>query len=159
MKIILAFIFIALSLTSHADSLQGKVVRVIDGDTISVEVGDNEIYKIRLSGIDAPEKTQAFGIESRQALANEIQGQIVSVEYNKRDKYQRIVGKVTLDGNDINLHQIQRGLAWHYKQYEREQEVEDRSIYANAEYLAQLYKLGLWADPNPIPPWQFRKLY
>lgn len=84
-------------------------------------------------------------------------GKVVAIDFNKRDKYTRIIGKVILDGNDINLEQIKRGLAWHYKQYEKEQELADRSIYANEEYLARRDSKGLWADQNPVPPWEFRK--
>ena len=72
--------------------------------------------------------------------------------YNKHDKYGHIVGKVTFKGADVNLEQIKRGLAWHYKKYEREQDVEDRSIYAQAEYLAQRDKQGLWVEGNSVAP-------
>ena len=81
----------------------------------------------------------------------------MSVSYNKRDRYKRIIGKVILDGQDINLEQIRRGLAWHYKSYQREQEVEDMALYAQGEHLAQKGRLGLWKDVNPIAPWDFRK--
>jgi endonuclease YncB( thermonuclease family) len=157
MKIILALILALATLTSFADQLQGKVVTVTDGDTVGVLTNDNELHKIRLSGIDAPEKKQAFGNKSKQALDDEIGGKVVTVEYNKLDKYQRIVGKIMFNGKDVNLHQIQRGLAWHYKKYQNEQDVADRSIYADAEYLAQRDKLGVWADTSSMPPWDFRK--
>ncbi len=158
MKIILALILAVVSCTSFADQLVGKVIKVTDGDTVNVLTSDNQTHKIRLSGIDAPEKSQAFGNRSKQALADDIDGKIVTVEFNKRDKYQRIVGKIMFNGKDVNLNQIKRGLAWHYKKYEGEQDVEDRSIYANAEYLAQRDRVGLWFDANPIPPWDYRKL-
>ncbi|MDO9233920.1 MAG: thermonuclease family protein [Methylotenera sp.] len=157
MKTILALILAFTTLTSLADQLQGKVIKVTDGDTVNVLTNDNELHKIRLSGIDSPEKKQAFGNKSKQALDDEIGGKVVTVEFNKRDRYQRIIGKIMFNGKDVNLHQIQRGLAWHYKKYQNEQEVEDRSIYADAEYLAQRDKLGLWADTNSMPPWDFRK--
>ena len=157
MKIIIALILAAASCTSFADQLVGKVIKVTDGDTVNVLTSDNETHKIRLSGIDAPEKKQAFGNRSKQALADLIDGKTVNVEYNKLDRYQRVVGKITFNGQDVNLRQIKLGLAWHYKKYEKEQDVEDRSIYANAEYLAQRDKLGLWYDPNPSAPWDFRK--
>ncbi|MDD2933784.1 MAG: thermonuclease family protein [Methylotenera sp.] len=157
MKIILALILVFTTLNSFADQLEGKVIKVTDGDTVNVLTSDNQTHRIRLSGIDAPEKKQAFGNKSKQALADDIDGKTVTVEYNKLDKYQRIVGKIMLDGKDINLHQIQRGLAWHYKKYQNEQEVADRSIYADAEYIAQRDKLGLWADTSSMPPWDFRK--
>ncbi len=81
----------------------------------------------------------------------------MNVEYNKLDRYQRVVGKITFNGQDVNLRQIKLGLAWHYKKYEKEQDVEDRSIYADAEYLAQRDRAGLWTDSNPVAPWDFRK--
>ena len=157
MKIIIALILAAASCTSFADQIQGKVIKVTDGDTVNVLTSDHETHKIRLSGIDAPEKKQAFGNRSKQALAQLIDGKIITVDYNKLDKYQREVGKVTFNGKDVNLRQIKLGLAWHYKKYEKEQDVEDRSVYANAEYLAQRDKLGLWFDTNPIAPWDYRK--
>lgn len=150
-------VFTLISFKTFADQLQGKVIKVTDGDTVNVLTGDNQTHKVRLSGIDAPENSQAFGNKSKLALADVIAGKTVTVEFNKRDKYQRIVGKVMFSGKDVNLSQIKRGLAWHYKKYENEQDVEDRSIYANAEYQAQRDKIGLWFDANPIPPWDFRK--
>ena len=156
MKIIIALILALASSTSFADQLIGRVIKVTDGDTVNVLTSDNATHKIRLSGIDAPEKKQAFGNKSKQALAELIDGKIVSVEYNKLDKYQRAVGKITFNGQDINLRQVKLGLAWHYKKYEKEQDVEDRSIYANAEYLAQRDRVGLWTDTNPLAPWDYR---
>ena len=157
MKLTIVFTLALLSATCYADQLEGKVIKVTDGDTVNVLTSDNETHKIRLSGIDAPEKKQAFGNRSKQALAELIDGKTVNVEYNKLDKYQRVVGKITFNGQDVNLRQIKLGLAWHYKKYEKEQDVEDRSIYANAEYLAQRDKLGLWYDASPIAPWDYRK--
>ena len=140
-----------------ADLMAGEVVAVADGDTITV-LSEGVQHKIRLSGIDAPEKNQPFGNQSKQSLADMVFRKNVTVDYNKRDKYNRIVGKLLLEGNDINLEQVKRGLAWHYKQYEKEQELADRSIYANEEYIARRDRRGLWFDNNPIPPWQFRKM-
>lgn len=152
------FLILALvSVASNADQLVGKVIKITDGDTVKVLTSDNETHKIRLSGIDAPEKKQAFGNRSKQALAEFIDGKTVTVDFNKLDKYQRAVGKITFNGQDVNLRQIKLGLAWLYKKYEKEQDVEDRSKYANAEYIAQVEKAGLWVDANPIPPWDFRK--
>ena len=115
MKTILASILAFNTLTCLADQLQGKVIKVTDGDTVNVLTSYNQTHKIRLSGIDAPEKSQAFGNKSKIALADEIYGKTVTVEFNKHDKYQRIVGKVIFNGKDVNLNQIKRGLAWHYK--------------------------------------------
>ena len=154
-KVILLLALLVPSL-GLADTIIGKVIFVADGDTITV-ISEGIKYKIRLSGIDAPEKKQTYGVHSKQSLVDMVSKQTVSVSYNKRDRYKRIIGKVILDGQDINLEQIRRGLAWHYKSYQREQEVEDMALYAQGEYLAQKGRLGLWKDVNPIAPWDFRK--
>lgn len=156
MKLILAAL-LCLSLSCNADELIGKVIKVADGDTVTILTADNQQEKIRLSGIDAPEKKQPFGNKSKQHLSEMIAGKTVSVDWNKRDRYKRIVGKIMLDGHDVNLQQVKRGLAWHYKAYEREQDVEDRSIYANAEHEAQRDKVGLWVERTAMAPWEFRK--
>jgi endonuclease YncB( thermonuclease family) len=127
-----------------------------DGDTIAVLDDTNTQHKIRLSGIDAPEKRQAFGNVSKQRLAEQVAGRPVAVEWAKVDRYGRKVGKVLLDGLDCNLAQIRRGLAWHYKQYQREQSPTDQQNYAEAEIEARAAKQGLWRDDDPMPPWGFR---
>lgn len=154
------FIFVSLlclSLTAQADYLSGKVVRVADGDSITILDANSEQHRVRLSGIDAPERGQAFSRESKGTLSAAVSGKTVTVDWNKRDRYGRIIGKVILDGRDINLEQIKMGMAWHYKEYEREQDVEDRSLYAQMEYLAKRDKVGLWADNSSVAPWDFRK--
>jgi|TARA_B110000908_G_scaffold112241_1_gene131624 endonuclease YncB( thermonuclease family) len=95
---------------SLADTIIGEVIFVADGDTITV-ISEGIKYKIRLSGINAPEKKQTYGVHSKQSLVDMVSKQTVSVSYNKRDRYKRIIGKVILDGQDINLEQIRRGLA------------------------------------------------
>jgi endonuclease YncB( thermonuclease family) len=158
MKILITLITILFfSCSINAKELIGQVIKVVDGDTITILDANKEQLKIRLSGIDAPEKNQAFGNVSRQSLSEMIAGKQVKVDYNKRGRYGRIIGKVLLNNEDVNLMQVKRGLAWHYRQYEREQEVDDRALYAQEEYLAQKARLGLWVDKKPIPPWDFRR--
>ncbi len=140
----------------HGETLQGKVVGVNDGDTITVLNGSKAQHKIRLAGIDAPEKSQAFGERSMQHLSDLVFGKTVTVDWNKTDKYGRTVGKVIVNGQDANLSQILAGLAWHYKQYEKEQSAPDRTSYAQAEIDARTRQIGLWHDTAPIPPWYFR---
>lgn len=108
-------------------------------------------------GIGAPERKQALGTVSRQYLGDLAFGRTVSVEWFKRDRYQRILGKVLVDGRDMNLEQIGAGLAWHYGQYERDRQSADRTLYAQAEEFARQRNIGLWRDPAPIPPWDFRR--
>jgi endonuclease YncB( thermonuclease family) len=133
------------------------VVGVADGDTVTVLDASRQQYKIRLMGIDAPEKKQAFGNKSKQALSDLVFNKQVSVEFNKTDKYGRTIGKILVDGLDANLEQVKKGMAWHYKQYQKEQSSVDRTAYAKAEELAKAEKLGLWFDPSPTPPWDFRR--
>lgn len=141
-----------------ADTLQGKVVAISDGDTVTVLDSSNTQRKIRLMGIDAPEKKQAFGNRSKESLSNLLFGKHVAVEYFKQDRYGRIVGKIMVDGTDANLEQVRAGLAWHYKQYEKEQTIDDRVAYAHAEEQAKAARKGLWLDLDPIPPWDWRRL-
>lgn len=135
---------------------EGRVVGVQDGDTITVLDSSNENHRIRLQGIDAPEKGQAFGSKSGQTLSQAVFDRVVTVEWSKHDRYGRIVGKVLLDGHDICVEQVSAGMAWHYKYYQDEQTLEDRKLYAEVEDSARSAKLGLWIDPDPIPPWDFR---
>ena len=153
---------IALSLalcinTAWADILTGRVVGVTDGDTITVLDGSNTQHKIRLGGIDAPEKKQAFGNVSKKSLSDLVYDKRVDVDWYKHDRYGRIVGKVMVDGVDANLEQIKRGMAWYYKKYKGELVLEDRLSYLHAEKNAEAKKLGLWFDDKPIPPWEYRK--
>ena len=141
----------------NASTLQGKVVHIADGDTITVLDANNTQHKIRLQGIDAPEKAQAFGQRSKQSLHQLVHSKQVSVEFQKKDKYGRTVGKVVFNCLDVCLEQIKLGMAWHYKQYESEQTKEDREIYAQAEISARANAIGLWKDKQPIPPWEFRR--
>jgi endonuclease YncB( thermonuclease family) len=145
------------ALSASAEELSGKVVSVADGDTITVLSPSNKQHKVRLAGIDAPEKAQLYGQKSRESLASMVAGRQVIVEWHKRDQYGRLVGKVIANSHDVGLVQIERGMAWHYKTYEREQRLEDAQIYADAEIEAKVVRRGLWADLKPVPPWEWRR--
>jgi len=136
--------------------LVGLAVRVIDGDTIDVVDEQHATSRVRLQGIDAPEKRQAFGDVSRQNLVSLVAGKTVQVEWRKHDKYGRIIGKVFLDNRDVCLDQVKAGLAWHYKEYASEQSEIDQRVYAEAEQTARSQRLGLWHDPSQIQPSEFR---
>jgi endonuclease YncB( thermonuclease family) len=142
--------------TASANVIQGRVVDVSDGDTVTVVDANSTQYKIRLTGIDAPEKAQAYGQKAKESLSDLVFGKLVEVEWSKQDRYGRIVGKIKLNGVDINLEQIKRGMAWHYKQYQKEQSPEDRVAYAQSESHARDQGVGLWQDPTPIEPSVFR---
>ena len=156
MKKLICILLLLLSLLSFAEELTGKVIKVSDGDTITVLDSNNQKYKIRLQGIDAPETQQAFGETSRQSLASLVYDKEVIILWDKRDKYARILGKVIVDGRDANYEQLKKGLAWYYKQYENDLSDEDKERYAEAEVWARNYTEGLWTDSKSIPPWEFR---
>lgn len=154
---ILLIALILLSSAIQAATLEGRVVGVADGDTITILDAANSQYKIRLAGIDAPEKKQPFGNVSKKSLSDLVFGKQVTIDYSKQDRYGRVVGKVRVDGSNVNLEQIRRGMAWHYKKYKTELVLDDRLAYLHAQEDARKAGLGLWIDQSPIPPWDFRK--
>lgn len=140
----------------QAEWLTGRVVAVADGDTVTLVDNAQIRHKIRLAGIDAPESRQPYGQLARQFLSQMVEGQWVRVQYDKSDRYGRVVGKIEREGRDINLQLLRLGLAWHFKKYQNEQSGEDRAAYAQAEQQAQLDRVGLWRDPRPQAPWDYR---
>ena len=155
-----------LAATPAAADVTGKVVAVTDGDTIKVLDANNTQYKVRLTGIDAPERGQPYGTKSRDTLASMVAGKEVTVESTKNDRYGRILGKVWVQPADCptcgktldeNHAQLLYGMAWWYRYYAKEQPPEDRGRYESAEDEARKRKLGLWADPNPTNPYDWRK--
>jgi len=158
MTVQLAAIALALCQVFHAqaETLSGVVIGVADGDTLTVLDADKVQHKIRLAGIDAPEKMQAFGNRSKESLSDLVFEKTVNVETNKRDRYRREIGKVLVNGRDVNLVQVERGMAWFYRKYQREQSPNDRKLYEAAEDAAKDGKKGLWRDTDPVPPWEFR---
>lgn len=140
-----------------AAELHVRVVGVSDGDTINVIDDSRNQYKVRLAGIDAPEKRQPFGGRSKQALSSLVFDRQVLIDLGKTDRYGRIVSKVAINDIDVNLEQVTSGMAWHYKKYQKEQTPEDRIAYARAEEAARAAGRGLWQDRYAIPPWDFRK--
>lgn len=154
---ILALVILCIySTISFAETLSGHVVGVTDGDTVTLLDAAKHQYKIRLSGIDAPEKAQPYGQASKKALSDLIYDKDVIVEYSKYDRYGRVIGKILLHSADVNLEQIKKGLAWHYKKYQNEQSASDQKLYADEEIKAQAAQVGLWQEPNAIPPWDWR---
>lgn len=152
---------------AQADALTGKVAEVIDGDTIAVLDHDEQLHVIRIAGIDAPEKNQPFGQGSKENLSRLLIDREVVVQWSKKDRHQRIVGKVMVADPgcrcpdcattlDAGLGQIKAGFAWWYRKYAREQSAEDAWAYASAEQEAQFQRIGLWCDTDPIPPWDWR---
>ena len=146
-----------LSLSSQADTYTARVVGVHDGDTVTVLDGTRVQHKVRLSGVDAPELRQPFEQRSRQHLADQVFSREVDLACGKLDwRKKREVCVVLLEGQDINLLQVEAGLAWWYRAYSREQTPSQRKDYAVAEAASREAQLGLWADGNPVPPWEWR---
>ncbi|MEH8295843.1 thermonuclease family protein [Klebsiella pneumoniae] len=145
------------SCSSFANNLVGKVTRVIDGDTIEVKTLPEKILvyeipiRVRLINIDAPEKKQPFGRWSTNQLKALLAGQSVTVSYTQTDRYGRVLGRVvTANGTEANRQQVLKGAAWVYDRYNA-----DNSLPA-LQREAQTQKRGLWADSNPVPPWEWR---
>jgi endonuclease YncB( thermonuclease family)/methylphosphotriester-DNA--protein-cysteine methyltransferase len=136
--------------------IEGKVINVHDGDTVTVLDRDGKKFNIRLHGIDAPELKQAYGATSQQNLSRMVLGKQVTIYWSKIDKYRRTVGTIMLDGKDVNIEQVKAGLAWHFKKYQDEQTPEERITYAAAEEAARAAVLGLWKD-KPLAPSDFRQ--
>jgi micrococcal nuclease len=142
---------VTLSSLAIAGEFSGRVVGVMDGDTITVLVG-REQRRVRLAGVDAPEKGQAFGQRSKQALSQMVFGREVTVVSTGRDRYERTLGIVRLmDGSSVNERLVENGWAWHYTRYSNSRRLSELESRARAA------RRGLWADPRPVAPWDFRK--
>jgi len=138
------------------EPLIGRAEKIVDGDTFDILV-DSELLRVRLAGIDCPERRQAFGNRAKERLSDLVFGKDVTVKWEKKDRDDRVLGKVLLNGSDVNLRLIQDGFAWFFRRYAHELPEQDRKEYDQAEQKARNAKIGLWADKNPTPPWLFRK--
>ena len=138
--------------TSHALAFDGRVVAVADGDTLTVLRDDRQQIKVRLSFIDAPEKAQPYGNKSKQSLSDLCFGKAARLEVQGEDRYGRTLAVVYCDGIDANREQVLRGMAWVYQHYTPK----DSPLYA-VEAEARSARRGLWADNEPMPPWEWRR--
>jgi endonuclease YncB( thermonuclease family) len=143
-------VFVLFAACVSADDLSGRIVGVSDGDTMTL-LSNGEQIKIRLAEIDAPEKSQPFGVRSKQSLSDLCFNRSAVVKNNGRDRYGRIIGRAVCDGKDVSAEQVHRGLAWVYDRY-----VTDRSLYAIQDD-ARASNKGLWVDSSPVPPWDWRR--
>jgi len=148
MKGLLFLVFIS-PITLSAQ-LVGKVVSIADGDTFTLLVQKTQ-YKIRLHGIDCPEKKQDYGEAARQFLDLMIAGDSVSVDELGKDRYGRTLGIVYVGNINVNEALLQKGLAWHYKNYDK------NPAWAQLEASARLARINIWSMPNPTPPWEWRR--
>jgi endonuclease YncB( thermonuclease family) len=149
--VLVAIAFTLLISAASADTFKGHVVGVTDGDTITVLRDDRTQVKVRLDQIDTPEIGQPFGQAAKKAVSRLVFGKDVDIDTNGLDKYGRTIGTVTLDGEIANYTMVKTGYAWAYRKYLRNQ---DLLVW---EENARNQRLGLWADPHPMPPWEWRK--
>ena len=140
-----------------AESISGRIVAVADGDTLTLLDRSFVEHKIRLSGIDAPEKKQAFGQRAKAKLSANAYGLQAEADCLKTDRYRRNICVVRVNGRDVGLEQIRAGMAWWYRQYARDQTLQEQRVYEDAEEQAKSAKRGLWIDKEPIPPWEWRR--
>ena len=153
------FLFLLLLLISTrvpAEMLTGRIVGVSDGDTLKLLDTGNVPHKIRIAGIDAPEKKQPFGEKAKTSLSALAYNRTAEADCRKIDRYRRNVCVVFVGGKDVGLEQIKAGMAWWYQQYAKEQTQQERTDYEHAEFLAKRHRYGLWSGPNPTPPWEWR---
>ena len=156
LKNLITFIIILFYQICHANE-EGVVINVVDGDTVHLLNDNQEKLKVRLHHIDAPELDQSYGKESKFALEQLILKKKVTVISDKKDKYKRLLGVISLDEVDVNLEMIKAGAAWHFKKYAKfDQAQEQYQIYDENEHQAKLKKIGLWKE-NAISPWLWRK--
>lgn len=133
------------------DSFEGRCVKVYDGDTIEVMAGGPTSLRVRLHAIDSPEKGQPFSKVARNRTRELVEGKRVRVEVRDRDQYDRLVARIYIDDRDLSKQLISEGLAWHYTRYSSE------LALGKAQREARKARRGLWQDPDPEPPWEFRR--
>jgi micrococcal nuclease len=150
--VVLVLWLVFVPLIAAAEQFAGKVVGISDGDTISV-LREGKAVKVRLHGVDTPEKAQAFGTQARKFTSDLAFQREVTVEVHTTDRYGRLVGEVRLpDGRSLNQELVRAGMAWWYRQYAPKE-----TTLAQLEADARAAKRGLWADAHPVPPWEWRK--
>jgi len=146
--------FFAVAAWGH--TIKGRIVGVHDGDSVTLLDSTNRQYKVRLGGIDAPEIGQAFGRASKDNLSRLALSREAIAECGKVDRYRREVYSLTVGGTDAGLAQIEAGMAWYFRRYERELTADRRRLNAEAEDQARSRKKGLWSDKSPVAPWDWR---
>ncbi len=149
-KLLLTLLFL-LSCPQTKENIYGKVVGITDGDTIIVLTDSRTQLKVRLEGIDCPESGQDFGEKARQATADLCFKQAVKLVKSGEDRYGRTLAFVYVGNMCVNKELLSRGMAWHFKKYNKDPEL------ARLENEARMKKTGLWSMPHPVPPWDYRK--
>lgn len=155
MRTLVLSLFFALSFYTTASTAQTYTLGyVYDGDTVKLRDADGE-FKLRIKDIDAPERNQAYGKKARRALMKLCKSKdtLVTVKLTGMDKYQRYLGRMQCNNIDVSLYLAEQGLAWFDPKYSSDLEI------LQAQKIAQQNKVGLWQEPNPVPPWVWRKLH
>lgn len=134
-----------------ADTFNARVIAVMDGDTVLIIRAGHKPEKVRLLHIDAPEKAQPYGQQSKESLADMVLKQQVKIVVEAHDQYGRLLGEIFLKGHNVNQMQVQRGMAWEYSGYRKDED------YLALQRDAQRARRGLWHQPRPKAPWLWRK--
>jgi len=155
--------------TCQGETIVGRVVRIVDGDTLVILDSDKIQHRVRLAGIDAPEPGQPFGNLAKQNLSILTDVHEIRIDWYKKDRWNQVIGTVWAQSPDtscqeeecpktldVGMAQLTQGLAWHFKRYAHEQPEEQREQYSFAEYEAKAKRVGLWNAPCPTPPWEWR---
>lgn len=146
------FLILLASGWAFAQRFPVKVVGISDGDSFTVINRDNLQINVRVFAIDAPEKNQAYGDLAKKALSDLIYGKDIEIDVQAQERWGRYVAKVhTPEGRDVALLMLQSGMAWHYTRYN------NSTAYIKAQEAAKNSRRGLWADKNPVAPWDYRK--
>ena len=166
--LLMASMSLSLNLMAAPPPIEGRVVGVTDGDTLKVLDDQKVLHKIRVAGIDAPERKQPFGQRAKARMSALVFDEPVRVLWHKRDRYQRVVGKVMVSPQaceedrcqftlDAGAQLVEEGFAWWYRKYAKEQSSEDARRYERLEQMARTARSGLWSDPEPVAPWDWRR--
>ncbi|HYI87134.1 MAG TPA: thermonuclease family protein [Burkholderiales bacterium] len=147
----LLIVFLLLARSGQAETLSGTVIGVVDGDTLTIVDAQKRRYRVRLGQVDAPESKQAFGIKSARSLYGLCFRKAAQVEWQAKDQYNRHIGHVTCEGVDANAAQVRRGMAW-----VSPKSTQPGSALYELEAYARVRGIGLWSDPSPVPPWEWR---
>lgn len=142
--------FLLSEASSKSETVTGRCVGVQDGDSITVLTAGNVQYKVRLEGIDAPELKQPFSQQSKEALSGLVFGKAVSLHVTGTDRFKRTLAMVMAEGLNVNIEMVRLGLAWRFDKYTKDVEL------LAAQNAAKEARRGLWSDPAPVPPWEWR---
>jgi endonuclease YncB( thermonuclease family) len=134
-------------------NLAGRILSVADGDTFTLDVNGQKV-KVRLYGIDCPERDQPYGKEARDFVLDWVRGRPVSIKSRGKDQYERVLGEAFIGESNLNKELLAHGYAWWYESHAK-----TRKDYRELQQQAQQARRGLWSDPEPITPWEFRRIY